>query len=483
MEVHPRLFDVAEVVREVATLMAPRIAEKDQQLDARPAARPAARAGRPGARAPDRDQPGLQRPPVHGRRAGSIAVTAASRGRRASSSRSSDNGRGMTPGGARARLRPLRAPRGRRAAGTGLGLSIVKSLVDLQRRLDRRRRASPGEGTTFTVRLPAEAEAGGRAGAARGDPRQARAGGRRRAGRSRELIAEQLEPFEVETEIAHCGRRGARAPARRALRRDDARHADAGHERLRRAARDPRATSELRRTPVVVVSILSDHEALFGEWKVTKPIDPEELADALGSAVLAGRTRRAGGRAARRCAPRLEPALVRSASTTSGSRARAAAARACQERRFEVALVDAGMRSPRRGDARARPARAPARPRGACSSRPATRRRGRGATSAPSRCRSRTPAPAVLQTLSRARRPTVIGVALARAGDGTVIGQEELQRGGRAPARPSSPSAGRPPRRRSAARALRRRPARDLQGRARRARRSCAPPTWPPCAR
>ena len=35
MEVHPRLFDVSEVVHEVATLMAPRLSEKEQSLDVR----------------------------------------------------------------------------------------------------------------------------------------------------------------------------------------------------------------------------------------------------------------------------------------------------------------------------------------------------------------------------------------------------------------------------------------------------------------
>ena len=33
MEIHPRLFDVAELVREVAALMGPRVSEKDQRLD------------------------------------------------------------------------------------------------------------------------------------------------------------------------------------------------------------------------------------------------------------------------------------------------------------------------------------------------------------------------------------------------------------------------------------------------------------------
>jgi CheY-like chemotaxis protein len=94
-----------------------------------------------------------------------------------------------------------------------------------------------------------------------------------------------------------------------------------------------------------VVSILSTTQAMFGEWKVTKPIDPEELADALGSAVLAGRTGvLVVGRSAVRS--QLEPALVRLGVDHEWVTSATAAARACKERRFEVALVDAGMRSP-----------------------------------------------------------------------------------------------------------------------------------------
>jgi CheY-like chemotaxis protein len=96
---------------------------------------------------------------------------------------------------------------------------------------------------------------------------------------------------------------------------------------------------------VVVVSILSTTQALFGEWKVSKPIDPEELADSLGSAVLAGRTRvLVAGRSGVRS--QLEPALVRLGLDHDWVTSAAAAAQACRERRFEVALVDAGMRSP-----------------------------------------------------------------------------------------------------------------------------------------
>ena len=60
-----------------------------------------------------------------------------------------------------------------------------------------------------------------------------------------------------------------------------------GFEVLRELRADPR----LADLPVVVVSVFSGREALSGEWVVTKPIDAEELADALGAAVMAGRVR------------------------------------------------------------------------------------------------------------------------------------------------------------------------------------------------
>src|SRR5207247_1970313 len=43
--------------------------------------------------------------------------------------------------------------------------------------------------------------------------------------------------------------------------------------------------------PVVVVSVFSGHEALAGEWVVAKPIDADELIEALGAAMLEGRVR------------------------------------------------------------------------------------------------------------------------------------------------------------------------------------------------
>ena len=159
-----------------------------------------------------------------------------------------------------------------------------------------------------------------------------------------ELIAAKLEPFEVETEIATGGEEALdrlREGRFDALTLDLMMDGMSGLDVLR----ELRGDEELRRTPVVVVSILSEHEALFGEWKVTKPIDSEELADALGSAVLAGRTRvLVVGRSLAR--PRLEPALVRLGLDHEWVTSGTAAAQACQRRRFEVALVDAGMRDP-----------------------------------------------------------------------------------------------------------------------------------------
>src|SRR5204862_5484265 len=114
-----------------------------------------------------------------------------------------------------------------------------------------------------------------------------------------------------------------------------------GMDVLRAIRDDP----ELQRTPVVIVSILSGTEALLGEWKITKPIDPEELADVLGSAVMAGRTRvLVVGRSAVRA--RLEPALVRLGLDHEWVTSGTAAAQACRSRRYEVALVDAGIRGP-----------------------------------------------------------------------------------------------------------------------------------------
>ena len=116
-----------------------------------------------------------------------------------------------------------------------------------------------------------------------------------------------------------------------------------GFDVLRALRSDP----GLRRTPVVVVSVFSGNEALFGEWRLAKPVEADELADTLGSAVLAGRTRLlVVGRSEVR--PELEPALLRLGLDHEWVTSGAAAAQVCAERRFEVALIDAGIRDPSR---------------------------------------------------------------------------------------------------------------------------------------
>jgi hypothetical protein len=78
---------------------------------------------------------------------------------------------------------------------------------------------------------------------------------------------------------------------------------------------------------------------------VAKPIDADELVDALGAALLAGRVRvLVVGRseARKRLEPRLDELGIEHEWATSSG----AAARLCQARHFEVALVDAGLAHP-----------------------------------------------------------------------------------------------------------------------------------------
>jgi len=252
----------------------------------------------------------------------------------------SDTGRGMAP----AELEHVfeRFSRGSGSTGTpgtGLGLSIVKSLVDLHGgTIDVA--STPGEGTTFAVTLPAapgpgvvtrpsDALRGRRVLVMDDEPETAR------------LIAERLEPFGVTCEIVHDG-----ATALERLRAEDfdAMTLDvlmpgvSGFEVLRELRADPR----LADLPVVVVSVFSGREALSGEWVVSKPIDAEELADALGSAVMAGRVRvLAVGRPDVRT--HLRQALDDLAIEHEWASTPLEAARLCAMRRFEVALVDAGL--------------------------------------------------------------------------------------------------------------------------------------------
>ena len=114
-----------------------------------------------------------------------------------------------------------------------------------------------------------------------------------------------------------------------------------GFEVLRTLRADP----ELRGIPVVVVSVFSGREALAGEWVVSKPIDAEELVDALGQAILAGRVRvLVVARPEMR--DQLEFTLTDLGIEFEWATDALGAARLCLEHFFEVALIDADMHEP-----------------------------------------------------------------------------------------------------------------------------------------
>jgi signal transduction histidine kinase/HAMP domain-containing protein len=255
-----------------------------------------------------------------------------------------DSGVGMThEESERVFERFYRAADGARSVtGTGLGLSIVKSLVELH---DGRItvESEPGRGTTFRVLLPAAIPG----------PESARSLDVMRGRRVlvvddereiAELIAGQLAPLQVETEIVASGQEAL--------------------ERLRDGSYDAvtldilmpgmdgfavlgeiRAQPDLRSIPIVFVSVFSGRQQLAGEWVVSKPIDADELREVLGAAVSAGRSRvLVVGRD--ELQPMLEPALDEMGIEHEWETTGAAAARVCGERRFEVALVDVGVRNP-----------------------------------------------------------------------------------------------------------------------------------------
>lgn len=342
VELNRRPLDVGEAVREVAELMGPRIAEKDQQLSVYVAPTlPIALAD--AARVRQIIANLLTNAHLYTGRGGSIQV-------RVEPERAwvqiavRDNGVGMTKEQSeRVFERFYRAREGGASSpGSGLGLSIVKSLVELHDgRIEVE--SEPGKGSTFRVLLPAAVPG----------PDLARSleaiSGRRvlvvdDEREIAELIAGQLAPLGVHAEIALSG-----PEALTMLRRSyfDAVTLDVlmpgmdGFDVLRAIRSDP----ELGATPIVFVSVFSGGRELAGEWVVSKPIDADELRHVLGAAVHSGRSRvlvvgRDGVRAV------LEPALDELGIEHQWELTGAAAARACAERRFEVALVDVGLRNP-----------------------------------------------------------------------------------------------------------------------------------------
>jgi CheY-like chemotaxis protein len=234
---------------------------------------------------------------------------------------------------------------GQTQPGTGLGLSIVKSLVDMhdgQVQVG----SEPGKGTTFRVRLPPavpEPEAPEAV-----TPEQLR--GRRvlivdDERDIAELIARQLTPLQVQATIVTNGREALeklRTGEYDAVTLDVLMPEMDGLQTLREIRSDP----ELRTTPIVFVSVFSGRSELAGERVVSKPIDADELRRVVGGAVRAGRSSvLVVGREQLR--PALEPALtdmgVDHVWEQDGAES---VARVCAARRFEVAVVDAGLPDP-----------------------------------------------------------------------------------------------------------------------------------------
>ncbi|MEJ7892149.1 MAG: ATP-binding protein [Solirubrobacteraceae bacterium] len=342
LEIQRRPISVAEAVREVAALMGPRFDGRRQTLEVDIApALPVALAD-PG-RVRQIVTNLLTNAHVYTADGGCITVRVGATGDEVLLS-VSDQGRGMsTEQMDRAFDRFFRAD-GSRGTGTGLGLSIVHSLVELHEgsvTID----SELERGTTVTVRLPRarsvtdfeaprEALRGRRVLVVEDDPDTAR------------LIATQLEPHEVEVLIAADGREALALLGREPF---DAVTLDVllGEDELDGFAvlREIRTRTALAGLPVIVVSALAGQEALAAEWSVSKPIDGDELTDAIGSAIRAARARvLVVGRAALRdtVGQLLGRRGIDFAWATSG----AEAVRLCEETYFEVALVDAGMRAP-----------------------------------------------------------------------------------------------------------------------------------------
>jgi len=343
VELSRRPIDIGEAVREIAELMGPRIAAKQQRLGVYVSpALPLALADP--ARIRQIIANLLTNAHLYTEAGGRIHI-----GVEADRARVriviADSGIGMTETEReRAFERFFRARAGDESvSGTGLGLSIVKSLVDLHEG-EIELETQPGRGTTFHVLIPVavvHAADGPSLDVIRGrrilivddEPEIAA------------LVADQLAPLDVRATIATDG------PTALAYLR--AEHFDAitldilmpgmdGFEVLSAI----RSDTELRAIPILLVSVFAGRRELAGEWTVGKPIDADELRDVLAAAVRAGRSR-VLVIARAELQVRLEPALDELGIEHQWETTVAAAARVCGERRFEAALVDTGIRNPR----------------------------------------------------------------------------------------------------------------------------------------
>lgn len=345
VEIHRRPTDMAETVREVATLIRPRIDEKAQRLTFDvPDDLPLAFAD------PSRVRQILTNlitnAHLYTDTGGTISVAL-----RASTQHVIldvvDDGRGMNDEEVEHAFDRFYRGHGEGShshpSGTGLGLAIVRALVELHGG-NVALTSKVGEGTRFTVRLPRAPDTGDGQPAARHALRGRRVLVVDDEPEIARLIAQRLEPYAVETVVVHSGEEALeclRTGRFDAITLDILMPGISGFEVLRTLRADP----ELRGIPVVVVSVFSGGEALSGEWVVPKPIDADELVDALGQAILAGRVRvLVVARGELR--DTLEPTLAELAIEYEWCADALTAAQLCLDHLFEVALVDAGLHDP-----------------------------------------------------------------------------------------------------------------------------------------
>jgi CheY-like chemotaxis protein/anti-sigma regulatory factor (Ser/Thr protein kinase) len=340
-EVHRRPTDLREIVREVATLMHPRIDDKQQRLDLDlPDELPLALADPARIRQVLTNL--LTNAHLYTEKGGRLTVAARAAGRYVALD-VADDGRGMSDDEARHAFDRFYRAGETDGAGTGLGLAIVQSLVELHDgRIDLE--TEPGRGSRFTVLIPQAPPLAG----VEERPRDALRGRRVLViddePQIARLIAERLAPFDVDAAVAHSGAEALerlRAEEFDAVTLDILMAGMSGFEVLRALRADP----DLRGMPVVVVSVFSGNAALAGEWVVAKPIDGDELVDALGAAVIAGRVRllvAARPQVHEQLAPQLAALGIEHEWASSSG----AVARLCQQHHFEVALVDAGVTHP-----------------------------------------------------------------------------------------------------------------------------------------